>query len=382
MRQSRKVTGRSPPPPRPPALSPPSSPSAVLVRPPARPQDENSPGPLRWNATLYAVEGSRPVPAEACPAGTAGCGACSASGGAAQCNAFRKAGNPPMMCYGGRCSTVQYDPAAPLAPAANSAQQGPSWFYGSTAAAPSGGGVAVLLRAQSALDNPEGFDLLITAYRPPAVCKQGSALARNPPGIRAGPSPFADFRGAPAVLSMDNSTGPPVEGVDYAALALGGACTNCTAGSVSQAYAAGACAPCAAGSFQPLEAATTCIQCPLGTFQAAEGATACTACPTSAPYTVLGGAAAQTACFMASVGVERVWLVGQRLGMAVVWSLDPPSHAGLADIVAVFRDSVLGQRQLAWAYTSSSGQVHPPLSLSLAPNLPPPRPPPQQVPPL
>jgi hypothetical protein len=330
-----------------------------------RAKDEQSPDSLRWNTTLYAVEGSRPAPAEACPEGTTACGTCAAGGGAAQCDAFRKAGGPPVVCYGGRCSTVQYDPSAPLNPAADAALLGPSWFYGSTAAARDGG-ATVLLRAQSTLESAAGFDILVTAYQPSAVCAPGSALARDPPGIRMGPSPFEDFRGAPAVLAMDNSTGPPEVGVYYEALVPYDNCSNCSAGSVSWAYAAGACDACAAGSFQPLGAATSCRQCPAGTFQAVAGASACTACPASSPSTVLGGAPAETACFAASVAVERVWVVGQRLGMAVAWSIYPPSHAGLLDIVAVFRDSVLGQpeRQLAWAYTSSSSLGQVPLALT------------------
>jgi hypothetical protein len=312
------------------------------------------PGPADWGVSAYAVSGFQPAQ---CPGGASTCGGCAAEDGNRACAAFGRAGAPPVACVDGRCAAVEYDPAAPLAPSAAAAPPGRGWFFAAAARDGPAGGAMVLLEAPPAAWWAP-LDLLVTAYRQAALCEPGTTGSSDPKGIRTGPAPLADFRGAPEVLALDNSTGP-APAVDYAALVQRGECRACPPGSISMAYAATACAACPPGRFQPASGSEVCIECPASTYQAGAGATDCAACPDWVNATLRGGAVAVTACFAASVVVERVWLVGLRLGVSVAWSLSPSSHAGAADIIAIFfrKLDLDDVRQLAWAYTSAAGLV-------------------------
>ncbi len=241
---------------------------------------------------------------------------------------------------------MTYDPSTPLVQSALATPQARGWVYAAATA-----GVAVLLEAGPL---PAGtiFDLLVTSYSPIAVCQPGTFNMSEKLGIRTGPAPFADFRDAPAVLALDSNW--------TRAGLLRSECVPCSAGYATSIYAATTCVKCTAGRFQPTDHATACAECPIGTYQPITGATTCIMCPTDkvSTVTVSSGAMSATACFAARVDIERVWIVGLRLEVTVSWSLWPPTHAGIADIVAIFREPTSGSpRQLAWAYTSAAGLV-------------------------
>ncbi len=262
-----------------------------------------------------------------------------------------------MACVRGRCEAAIYDPVAPLFPAPGGAPSAIGWYHtataGAAADAAAGGWVGALLEVGAGA-MAGGFDLLVTAYRPAALCPPGAAGTNDSRAVQAGPAPFADFRGAPAVVEL--------EGGNATALARGRPCAPCAPGTAAPARGATACAACAAGGFQASTGASACDDCPAGSYQPAAGATACAECPAGASATLLRGAAAETACFAARVAVERVWLSGRSLAAAVTWSLRPAGHAGAGDVVALFFEpgpEAGPPRQLGWAYTSAAGLVAP-----------------------
>jgi hypothetical protein len=269
------------------------------------PLSDDPAGPNRsdWGGTsLYAVQTSRPVPASACPANQPSCGTCTP--GPTACRGLSgAAGGPPAACDGRQCAYPVYDPAAPLPPAAGRPEPaGAGWFYAPTPAEAAaagagfaGAGVAALLRIPAGAAG-HGFDVAVTAYRAAAVCGPGSAGGGDASGVSAGPLPLRDFRGAPALLALDNSTGPAAGA--FSLLTAAGPCAVCPNGTASPAYGAGDCAPCAPGRFQPAANATACATCAAGAYQPAAGAAECTACPAGAG-TLLDGAAAASACFQA-----------------------------------------------------------------------------------
>lgn len=132
-------------------------------------------------------------------------------------------------------------------------------------------------------------------------------------------------------------------------------CAPCPAGKYTMALGASACQSCAPGAYQPQINATACHLCPLDSYADGSGYTACLRCPADSPTTVIAGTASVLGCFFASIDVDRVWISGIMLNVAVTWLLRPDMYAGVGDIVALFklvpRSTI--SRQLVWAYTSS-----------------------------
>ena len=275
-------------------------------------------------------------------------------------------GGPAAVCDGQRCAYPEYDPTSPI-PLARPASHTIDWFYAlglpSPVSASTTNVTAVLLRVPAAVADV-GFDLLVTSYALGSLCMPGSAGGANASGLRAGPLPFGDFRGAPEFVAVDNFTWSTAAAAGVAVVNRG-MCAACRNGTIAQKHGASACTACAAGQFQPggvNSTRTACMECPAGSYQPAAGAGACTACPTASPLTVLSGASVSTACYTASLVVERVWLVGRQLAVTLSWDLAPAAYAGIADIIALIFTTEVGrepQRQLAWAYTSAAGQVEP-----------------------
>jgi hypothetical protein len=205
-------------------------------------------------------------------------------------------------------------------------------------------------------------EITVSAYVSTAVCPV-NYLGTSPYGIVDALDPFENFWPGTDAISTSNITRYPHG--DFELSTVRYKCTKCsgdypqTAHVASSSLSHDSCmTQCLKGtkgaaiSSRGLRGApNTCPPCRVGTFASVDAQAECTQCAEGYTTPDLGASFAWY-CYRAELTVERIWRMGQNIGVQFEWRVFPPWLARTDDMVAI-HSGANGLRQLAWAYTSA-----------------------------